>query len=140
MPSEPSSNLPTKILFIYLAVLAGVLLFLTLAGCTHIPDKPVCMEISMTRGFCTNTVSDKEFFIDEDHPYSFTGDAKDAKTWWQMRPFMLLVPADSWAAFKIYIIQECKRTNCDQFVQSWDRKINDLDPGNQGITAPLTPP
>ncbi len=115
-------------------------LALLLPACTHIPDKPVCLEISMTRGFCTNTVSDHEFYIDEEHPYSFTSDTKDEKTWWQMRPFMILVPADSWAAFKTYIIQECKRTNCDQYIESWDRKIQDIDPANQGISPALVVP
>lgn len=96
-----------------------------LSGCASVPDVPVCVEINQVKGFCTNTVSDKDYEIDEQHPVAF-GDEKPM-TWWERRPYMILVPASSWKAFKEYIIKQCKRTNCDKYVKSWDRKISELE-------------
>lgn len=98
-----------------------------LAGCATVPDVPVCVEMSPVKGFCTNTVSDKDYEIDEQHPVKLPGDEK-AKTWWERRPYMLLIPATSWAELKAYIIKQCKRTDCDQYIKSWDRKLNALNP------------
>lgn len=125
MPSRPSSNLPTN-LIPALVLLAGLGALFLLTSCASVPDVPVCVEINMTKGFCTNTVSDKDYYIDEKNPVAI-GDAKP-QTWWEMRPYMILVPVASWKEFKAYIIKQCKRTNCDQYIKSWDRKINELDP------------
>ncbi len=98
-----------------------------LISCASVPDIPVCTEISLSRGWCTNTISDQEFFIDELRPHSFTGKKEDAKTWWELRPYMVYVPFPSWAELKAYIIKQCKRTNCKEYVASWERKIQGLD-------------
>lgn len=103
------------------------LLAFLLAGCTHIPSVPVCVEESPVRGFCTETIEDKDYVIDEQHPVKLPGDDKP-KTWWERRPYMLLMPASSWAELKAYIIKQCKRTNCDQYVASWERTIMKLNP------------
>lgn len=126
MPSRLSSNLRIEVL----ALLAGAFTLAVLTSCAHVPDVPICVEINSTKGFCTNTISDQDYDIDEAHPVAFDGDDKPM-TWWERKPFMLLVPASSWKALKQYIIQQCKRTNCDQYVQSWDRKLNELNPGGQ---------
>jgi hypothetical protein len=90
------------------------------------PDVPICMEISPTEGWCTNTVSDKEFTIDDAHPYSFYDD-KPKQTWWELRPTFLLVPAPSYAALKDYIVKTCKEQKCDQAISSWNRTIQTID-------------
>jgi hypothetical protein len=105
--------------------LAAAFTLAVLTSCAHVPDVPVCVEINQVKGFCTNTISDHDFTIDEQHPAAFDGGKP--QTWWDMRPYMVLVPMSSWKAFKEYIIQQCKRTNCDQYIQSWDRKIQELD-------------
>jgi hypothetical protein len=85
------------------------------------------MEISPSRGFCTNTVSDKEFEINDENPYTFTP-GKPAMTWWEMRPSFIYVPAESWAKLKAWIIKTCKQTNqCDAAIASWQRKIDFID-------------
>ena len=72
-------------------------------------------------------ISDEEFFIDDQHPHVFDED-EGAVTWWVIRPFMVLMPAQSWAKIKTYIIQQCKRNGgCTENVGTWERKINDLD-------------
>lgn len=106
------------------------LLISLLTSCAHVPDVPVCVELNMVKGFCTNTISDKDYVIDEQHPVALEKGEKP-QTWWQMRPFMVLVPMASWKEFKAYIIKQCKRTNCDEYVKSWDRKIQELNPGAQ---------
>jgi hypothetical protein len=85
------------------------------------------MEISYSRGFCTNTISDKEFEINEKNPHNFTP-GKPALTWWEMRPTFIYVPAESWAQIKSWIIKTCKQTNqCDNSIASWQRKIDFID-------------
>lgn len=81
----------------------------------------------MTRGWCTNTISDVEFFIDEEHPHSFSGSEDDKKTWWELRPYMVQLPFPSWAALKAYLIKNCKRNNCDKYIASWERRINEME-------------
>lgn len=126
MPLKPSSNLPTNLLP---AIVILILLFalVALSSCASVPDVPVCVEINMTKGFCTNTVSDRDYYVDEKNPVSIGGG--EPKTWWEMRPYMILVPVDSWREFKAYIIKQCKRTNCDQYIKSWERKIQELEVG-----------
>lgn len=114
--------LTTKKLERFLAILLSSIF---LNSCASVPNVPLCVEINPTHGFCTNTISDNDYDVDEQHPFDFGGDTK--LTWWQARPFMVLVPMNSWKKLKDYIIQQCKRTNCDQYVKSWDRKIQELD-------------
>ena len=104
------------------------LVFFLLVSCATVPDVAICVELNMSKGFCTNTVSDKDYEIDEKHPAQLPGDDKP-KTWWERRPYMILLPASSWKELKAYIIKQCKRTDCDQYIKSWDRKLNALDPG-----------
>ena len=85
------------------------------------PDVPVCVEITMNRGYCVNTISSTEFYVD---------DAKklDKLTWWELRPAMIMMPASSWAKLKTYIIVQCKQTGaCDKEISSWERTINSVD-------------
>ncbi len=112
-----------------LSLLTSLTTFFTLAvltSCASVPNVPVCVEINQVHGFCTDTIADHDYEIDEQHPVSLNGEK--AQTWWEMRPYMILVPVSSWKAFKEYIVKQCKRTNCDKYVQSWDRKIQELDP------------
>ncbi len=104
----------------------GVMLLM--CSCASVPDVPICVEIHQAKGFCTNTVSDKDYYIDEKNPVVLE-EGKPARTWWEMRPYMVLVPVTSWKELKAYIIKQCKRTNCDQYIKSWDRKINELEQG-----------
>lgn len=107
--------------------LAFLLASTSLSSCASVPDTFICVELSPVKGFCTKTISDEDLVIDEDHPVQLPGDDKP-KTWWARRPYMVLIPATSWAELKAYIIKQCKRTNCDQYIKSWDRKINELNP------------
>lgn len=134
MRSKRSSN--SRINWIGLAVLLALAYAVTfLTACAHLPDKPVCVEINMGKGFCTDTISDKDYYIDDQHPAALEEGGKP-QTWWEMRPYMVLLPMATWKAFKDYIIMTCKRTNCDQYIQSWDRKINEINPGGP---APVIP-
>lgn len=91
-------------------------------------DKPICVEINISKAFCTYTISNKDFYVDDDNPYAF--DPKkpdDKKTWFEMRPAMVLLPPTTWAAFKAYTIKQCKKYGCDEMVEGWDRTTNVLD-------------
>lgn len=95
--------------------------------CATVPDVAICTEINMTKGWCTKTVSNEEFFIDDEHPYAFEEGAKPM-TWWEIRPFMVLAPIPSWKEIKVYIIDTCKQNNnCSTYISGWDRKIKDFD-------------
>lgn len=97
------------------------LLVLILNGCVTPPSVPACAEISPSEGYCVNTMTDEEFYINDE--FKFEG-----KTWWELRPLMLHLPPSSWAAIKSYIIKSCKKYgNCDSSVTDWPDKINKLD-------------
>lgn len=107
-----------------------------LTSCASIKeiDKPLCVEINLSKAFCTYTISNKDFFIDDDNPY-------EGKTWFEMRPQMILMPVETWAAFKKYIIKNCKLTKkCDGMIEGWDRTMNVLDQNLELKGVPIAPP
>lgn len=85
------------------------------------PDVPVCVETRIDQGYCTNTISDKEFFVDETNKLN-------GKTWFEMRPTMIQVPASSWVEIKAFVIKACKKMkSCEEQVSSWERKVETVD-------------
>lgn len=75
----------------------------------------------MSKAFCTLAISNKDFFIDDENLY-------EGKTWFEMRPAMVLLPPETWSAFKSYIIKNCKRSGkCDGMVEGWDRTMGTID-------------
>lgn len=84
-------------------------------------DKPVCVEISMERGYCTTIISGKGFYVSEEEPWN-------GQTWFMMRPTHIRVPKETWAALKKYFIDNCKRTQaCNVNIDSWNRAIKNID-------------
>ena len=77
---------------ISLSLSALSLNFLTSCA-TSPPDIPACIEITMSRGYCINTISAKEFEVNETTKL-------DGKSWWEARPSMIMLPASSWAKLK----------------------------------------
>lgn len=102
-------------------ILLGLLSSLAISCQTAPPDIPVCVELTMSRGYCVNTISSTEYEVNDFNKL-------DGKTWWEARPSMLMMPATSWAKLKTYIITQCKRTgSCDKEITSWERTINSVD-------------
>lgn len=81
---------------------------------------PVCVEASIDRGYCVYTISDTEFWVDE-------GNLFQGKTWWELRPTMVMVPASSWASLKSFILKTCKERGTCGDVGSWETKLNRFD-------------
>lgn len=89
-------------------------------GCASVPDVPVCVKLT-ERAWCTYTISDKEFYWDEENKF-------EGKTFWEASPSLILVPPSSWAKIKSYIIQQCKvNENCSKDITSWERKLDKVD-------------
>lgn len=109
--------MPKKIFVLLLSVL-----LLLLPSCsTTPPDVPVCVEVTPDRGRCVKIISSEEFLVDETRKF-------EGKSWWEMRPAMVQVPASSWAAIKAFIIKTCKKTGtCEKEVASWDRTVKTID-------------
>lgn len=98
-----------------------LIFFLLLASCVHAPDVPVCVEITPERARCVKIISGTESTIDETNLYN-------GFTWWEARPTMVQVPAESWAQIKAFIIKVCKKSNqCDSQISSWERSIQAID-------------
>ena len=96
-------------------------------SCSHKPpDKPICIELDIDRGWCKQTLSDKEFFVDDDHP--FIDEDGKSYTWWELRVVSLSMPPSTWAAIKAFIIKSCKKMKtCGEQVASWERTIQSID-------------
>lgn len=104
-----------------------LLIVLFLTGCaTRPPDTEVCVELDPSRGFCTFTISDREFYIDENNPHDFQ-DGNGPQTWWSIRPAMVMVPPGSYAKLKSYVVKTCKQQKCDQQIGAWERRVKKLD-------------
>jgi hypothetical protein len=71
------------------------------SGCVSAPpDVPVCVSLGETSGYCINTVSNTEQQVG--------GDA-----WQIMKKDALILPSDSWAKLKVYILEMCQQYgNC----------------------------
>lgn len=97
--------------------------FALLVSCAGLPpDEPMCVEISMTKGSCVHWISGKSFDVDEEQKYN-------GKTWWEMRPAMILVPVSSYQNIKPWIIKMCKKNpkQCQENISSWDRTLDIID-------------
>lgn len=98
-----------------------LLLFLPISCATKPPDKPLCKELSITRGYCVNMISGKEFEVDEVNKF-------EGKTWWELRISNLQVPSSTWKSLKAYLIKTCKKYgSCDKEVASWERTLEMID-------------
>jgi hypothetical protein len=107
-----------KSLLILFVISLSLLLNLFLSSCATVPDVPVCTKINLDKGWCTYTISEKEFYWDENHLYN-------GKTWWQATPTMIYLPLESWVKIKEYIIYECKKnSDCADNIGTWEGKIS----------------
>lgn len=111
-----------KKLYGMLFVFLLVLLASCLVSCvTQVPDVPICIELDIGQGSCVKIITGEEFQISDKSPFN-------GKTWWDMRPAMIQVPADSWVEIKKFIIDICKKTNqCQNEVTNWERSVLTID-------------
>lgn len=99
-------------------MLLVILLSFVCISCATIPNGPGCVELSEGRGWCTMTLSDEEFYIDQDHKY-------ENKTWHEIKATSIIVPASYWANLKAELLKYCKKAkNCPQMT---DFKANYAD-------------
>ena len=75
----------------------------------------------MTRGYCEKTMSGKDFEVNDTQKLN-------GKTWWELRPTMIQMPATTWKSFKAWINKICKNNDqCDDAVANWERTVNTID-------------
>lgn len=96
-----------------------------LSSCSTVPDVPVCKELELNRAYCIHTISNKEYYVDDSHPY--INEKGERFTWWDMRVTTIQVPAQSWAKIKVFIIDQCKRNKKCSEITSWDRTVDKID-------------
>lgn len=103
-----------------------LLIFFLLCACAGAPpDVPLCAEVTPSRGFCTNIISDVDFLIDDEHPHDF-GDGKPV-TWWDLKPMVIYMPPQSWVALKAWIIKTCKQSGQCGKIGEWQTKLDALE-------------
>lgn len=93
-------------------------------------DKPVCTEITPDRGYCVTIISGKGEYVDDVNKMK-TFDVKGKlveMTWFEMKPTMVLVPIQTYAALKKYLIMNCKKSKrCNDKIDSWDRSMEIIE-------------
>lgn len=95
-----------KVLKISLPLLA-LFSVLNLNCATPIPNVPVCVSISESLGWCQNTIDNQSFYVDNDKQV-FPG---TGEKWILVKAKAVIVPHDSWAKIKEYILTMCKKNN-----------------------------
>lgn len=102
----------------------ATLFVLILSACATPPDTDVCVEIDEgVLGWCTYTISEKEFYVDNDKNRHPDGN----KTWKEIKTESLIMPARSYGKVKAYIIKQCKKHNdCSRDISKWKRKTNKI--------------
>lgn len=100
---------------------AAYILSFLLCGCSIAPPNvPVCIETNIDSARCTTLISGENFRVDETH-------LLEGKTYFQIRPQMILVPASSWVEIKKFVIDICAQTHqCSNNVGSWQTTLNTL--------------
>jgi hypothetical protein len=93
------------------------------------PNVPVCIEDDINSGYCVRTISGEAFQIDDAHPYQPYTDRPERLSWLEMRPYMVLLPFQSWAEIKKFIIDACKLTKAcsGPSVSNWERTVQSID-------------
>lgn len=80
----------------------------------------ICVELLHEfSGWCTFTISDKEIFLDNDKKLY------NGKTWSDLKKDSLIMPADSYAKIKAYILSECKKHK-DCGLEKIEKKTTDI--------------
>ena len=102
-----------------------ILLSLITYSCAQVPDVPLCKEINPDKGWCSWTLSQGGFFVDEARPYAFDPKKPEQlSTWWEIRPVMIQIPPHSWAELKKFIIKSCRNSkDCPDDVGDWMDKM-----------------
>lgn len=78
------------------------------------PEVPICVDLDASSGGCVMTTSLKRFEV--------VGDE-----WKALKKNSLVLPSDSWAQIKIYILEMCKlNSNCAEQLPVIEEKINRL--------------
>lgn len=106
-----------------LKTLLRLLFALLISSCAVTPpDVPLCTELAPNRGYCVNTISSVEYEVTDEKPLN-------GKTWWEMRPYMILMPIESWAEIKAFIIKICKKSKkCSgPNIANWERTVDAID-------------
>ena len=91
-----------------------ILYALSLASCVKPPDVSVCVElVKDKKGFCAYTISDKE-------------ETLEGQQWKDLKLKSLIIPAQSWAEIKSFILKICEKTKeCD--LNQTQKKIQKID-------------
>lgn len=85
-----------------------------LSSCDNPPDVAVCVDLT-DKGFCTYTISDKEFYV--------TGNE-----WEQMKIKSLVLPSESWQEIKKYLLEQCKKSSkCMDKIETIQKKSEALN-------------
>jgi len=94
--------------------------------CMKMIGEPVC-------GFCQWTTSDKTQYVGENPKYHLELKGKK-KPWSQVANESYLTPAESYADFKKFTIDSCKRlSNCDKAIPRWRVKFDSFDSLGDGF-------
>lgn len=90
-----------------------------LSSCANLPDVPACIQLDINKGYCFNTVSDKEFAVNDDKNNPL------GMSWWEVKDYMIYLPRDSWSEIKSFIIKKCrKHKGCGKH---WKKQIDSVD-------------
>lgn len=107
----------------YSSISLLLLLGFLASACTSlkVPDDPVLVEISPRKAFAVWTVTDKSQYVDDFN-------LLDGKTYWDLRPTLVLLPPKTWKDIKVFIIDSCKMLDtCQKDIAKWQKKIDSID-------------
>ena len=100
-------------------MLLGSSFVLSLTSCTSIPNGPGCVELNPTKGWCTMTLTDEEFFVDESRKY-------EEKNWPTLKATSVIVPATYWAELKEALLKYCTQAkNCPASLHQKIQRVDD---------------
>ena len=95
-----------------------LMLFISLlVSCANLPDFVTCKELTPSSAKCIKVISEEKFDWNDDN-------LVNGKSYWEIRPTLLQIPADSYAELKAYLLKNCRRyQNCHEL----SKKIDALD-------------
>ena len=101
------------------------LCLISLISCSP-PAVPICAQDGPNQGICAWTTGNNPDFHVDDVGHNFTQFGRNW-SWDQLKTNSLILPADSWAKLKAYLLEQCHNTSTNCNPAQLEARLNELE-------------
>ena len=97
-----------------------------LTSCNQVPNVPICAQDAPGRGVCVWTLQGDDFHVDNTGARQYTQNGH-SWSWQQLQQNSLVMPPESWAAFKTFILNTCHDYPSECTVTQVQARLEELE-------------